>query len=218
MHFLKKMRYVPLLVAPFICLVGAATTYYLNTNAQSSGKGTSRTGAYNNVASINTHAPFSPGDSILIACGTTVKTANPATPQNLLSYKRYMGVLVPQGSGVGGRPITIDTFIDNNNFSTVKPVIDAQGRDSTACIFLYNDSDWTIKDMEIKSTFKIPNTSGGLYPSLSDSFNAQGYRWGILVDFDNYPSSAPITYKNISIINNTVDSVYGSYCTPTVFK
>ncbi len=217
MHFLKKMRYVPLLVVPLVCLLWAKP-YYLNPQVtNSANNGLKRADAWLSVVSVNTYGSFNPGDSILIACGCTVTNANLVpTAKGFIK-----GVLAPQGSGASGSPITIDTFIDNNlndiNYnSAVKPVIDAQGANSTAGILLYNQDYWIIKDMEIKSMFKkFPNTSEGQNPpSLSDSFNAQGYRWGILVDFDNYFSNTT-TYKNISIINNTVDSVYGSYCSPT---
>jgi hypothetical protein len=203
MHFLKKMRYVPLLIVPFVCLVWAKQ-YYLNTKAAPNGSGTSSGSPYNNVVSVNTHIAFGAHDTILIACGCTVTTPTPSK-----AARGFKGVLFPQGSGALGAPITIDSFVDGNqndlNYgSVVKPVIDAQGQDSTACILLYNQQYVTIKDMELKS--QVHFRPGA---NRTDSANAQGYRWGILVDFDDYNST---TYNNISIINNTVDSVYGSYC------
>jgi hypothetical protein len=183
---------------------------YLNTKVNPNGKGSSGS-PYNNVLSVNTHTAFSSGDTILIACGCTVTNTNLQPPATMNSAKGCRGVLNPQGSGTLGKPpILIDTFIDNslgdlNYHSTVKPVIDAQGQIFTAGILLYNQQYWTIKDLEIKNQVHFSSAA-----TLSDSFTAQGYRWGILVDFDNYTSTP--TYNNISIINNTVDSVYGSYC------
>ncbi len=194
MHFPKKMRYVPLLIIPVVCLAWGGNKYYLNTRIPTSHLPAHHGSRYywNAVDSVNNHAPFGPGDTIFIARGCTCTTGTPAR------RGAFYGVLSPKGSGNRSGRITITAYTDPNYRNAALPVINARARDSTAGILLYDQQYWTIKNMEVK------NAGASL---LHDT--TPGWRWGILVYSDTNA-----TLHNISIIGNTVDSVYGSCYQP----
>ncbi len=203
------MRHVPLLILLVVSLAGARP-YYLNTGLTAGGDG-SGAAPWNSVDSINAAGrSFNPGDSILIASGTIVKTDNPARraarPYYLFPSDTFRGVLSPRGSGnaAGGR-IVIDTFIADPT-RTALPIIDAQGVNMSAGILLYNQQYWTISNMEVKNMVSFNRG-----PRFADSVLKQGWRWGIFVYCDGNGVKNE-TFGNISICNNTVDAVYSTFC------
>ncbi|GAB4197280.1 MAG: hypothetical protein Kow00105_11380 [Phycisphaeraceae bacterium] len=111
------------------------TTYYLDADAgNDENPGTRPRQAWRTLSRINT-SRFAPGDRILIKAGTT-----------------YHGKLWPKGTGIPGRPITIDRFGDGP-----PPVIHGDG-DASATILLDNVNAWHIKNLELTNTGDQPET------------------------------------------------------------
>jgi hypothetical protein len=148
---------------------------------------------------------YQPGDIIFIKRGTVINLSN-----STLTVKDVgsglCGLLTPQGNGTVGTPITIDAYGIGP-----KPVIDAQGVDKSAAILLYNQSYWTIQNMEVRNDVAVHD------------FASQRSRWGILAYYDTYNSNTtmtdpPITpttscgiYNGITIRDNIVRNVFGTY-------
>ncbi len=88
----------------------AGTNYYLDGSAAIDGDGTLQS-PWNNISSVNNHAPFLPGDSILVKRGTTC-----------------LGELWPKGSGDASAQIVLGAY----GSAAAKPIIDAQGASNSA--------------------------------------------------------------------------------------
>jgi hypothetical protein len=151
----------------------------------------------NNFNSFGTPPGFSHGDIIYINGGTGI----PYTASSLANRGSTLnptvsifGALSPQGSGIAGDPITIDAYYPAN-----KPLIDAQGVNSSAAILLYNQDYLVIRNIEIIND-KLPH-------DVPPNNVNQNFRWGILVYYDSN-----LMHNNISICNCYIHDVYGSYC------
>lgn len=97
------------------------------------------------------------------------------------------GELWPKGSGSLSGQITLDAYGKG-----VAPVIDAQGAANKAAIKLEDQEYWTIQNLECRNYPVAP-------PSMAR-------RWGIFVHAGNNH-----TVHKISIKNNIVRKIYGSY-------
>jgi hypothetical protein len=129
---------------------------------------------------------FNPGDVIYVKRGTEIKS-----PSASLRGSGYSGILTPRGSGdaITG-PITIDAYGAGNN-----PLINAEGKDHTAAILLYNQDYWTIQNMQVTN-------------DITHNAANQNYRWGIFVYFDG---TGPLIRHGIRINKNNAYNIYGSY-------
>lgn len=109
---------------------------------------------------------FEPGDAILLKRGTVAK-----------------GELSPKGSGNEKSAIIIDAYGTGE-----LPIIDAQGKENSAAIRLFNQEYWIIQNIEVHN-------------------NAQtfGSRWGIYV----YSNDSSLK-RSIHIKNTVVKNVYAS--------
>ena len=137
------------------------TAYYVDCSASSNGSGT-QSSPWNSLASVNAVSSFAAGDSILFKRASSTACS---------------GMLEPKGSGTSGNVITIGAYGTGD-----RPVI--KGGSNTAAIKLYNQSYWTIKDVE---------TTGG---------NPHG----ILVKAD----TASTAYYGITISNVVVHDIGGT--------
>ncbi|MGC9198563.1 MAG: choice-of-anchor Q domain-containing protein [Acidobacteriaceae bacterium] len=102
----------------------SASTYYVNCSLSSDGSG-SESSPWNSLQDVNAHT-FMPGDSLLLARGTTCS-----------------GALLPEGSGSSTSPITVDAY-----GTGALPIINA-GSTNTAAVSLNNQQYWSIADLEI---------------------------------------------------------------------
>jgi hypothetical protein len=175
-----------------ICLLSGifmaeATNYYLDQHGQTNGGNGSINSPWNHIDTVNNHT-FNAGDTLFIKRGNSnmITTSSPAR-RTSTGGATLFGVLAPIGSGTTAQQIVIDAYGTGAN-----PIIDAQGKDSSAAILLYNQDCWTIQNIAVTN---------------NDIDSTRNLRWGILVYF--YDFTRP--YNNIIIKNNTVSNVYGSY-------
>lgn len=109
----------------------AATAYYVDCSAGTNGSGTVGS-PWNNLTTVDNHAAFVGGDSILLKRGTTCT-----------------GALWPKGSGT-----STSSFITLGDYSTgALPIVDASG--STTGIQLYNQQYWHIQNLEVKNSTRF---------------------------------------------------------------
>ncbi|MBQ2677254.1 MAG: discoidin domain-containing protein [Clostridia bacterium] len=114
--------------------LGNGTTYYVDSlGGNDSNAGTSSSAAWKSLDKVNA-TTFKPGDNILFKKGGV-----------------WDGTLYPKGSGENGAPITISSYGD----SLAMPLINGNGeyflagdRDDAA-VYLYNQSYWTISNLEV---------------------------------------------------------------------
>ena len=102
------------------------TAYYLDPHTgNDENTGTRPDAAWKTLSRINS-TRFAPGDTIYIMAGTV-----------------YHGRLFPKGSGIPGRPITIDSFGDG-----ARPAIHADGK-LGAALLLENVNAWHVSHLEL---------------------------------------------------------------------
>jgi hypothetical protein len=238
MRSLKQCLCLPVFFVSVMVMVFSveAKKYYINPALTTgSNNGSSYKNAWQSVKSINNLNDTS-GDTILIARGTTsiakpTDTFMPPYEKNKKPYKKIYGFVCPHDtdSFQGKRPIVIDAYTDTvvKNLSTARPVISANGLPRTAAILLYNQSHWTIQNIEVRNYPAGYNkNSGGGYSqsgnfaepnvikSNPDSIRSKylNWRWGILVYYDNNNDSAHTSNRDITIRQCVVDSVLGGDC------
>lgn len=129
-------------LAVAVCTVAAAgsvyaATYYISPNGNDTAAGTSPEEAWATVTKVS-QSTFYPGDKILFEAGGV-----------------WSGQCYPKGSGEEGNPIYIGKYGEGE-----KPIINAnvEGLRTGGALALYNQSWWTIEDLEL--------TNGG-----------EGYKW-----------------------------------------
>lgn len=112
------------------------TKYYVDSGAAAGGDGLSPETAWNSIQQINDHGPFLPDDQILLKRGSL-----------------WEGVtLQPQGYGVEGHPIIIDSYGEGE-----LPIIDRKGEwvpgglNGTSAVILKNQSYWTIRNIQVSN-------------------------------------------------------------------
>ncbi|MBN2037215.1 MAG: hypothetical protein JW768_10770 [Chitinispirillaceae bacterium] len=191
------MKYMPLfamLVFSSQVFPALAKGYYADNSFTGVQLGT-KANPWNSLDSINNfkrdtaRSGFSPGDVIYLKRNTgKLYTGKPVHRGAGLS-----GILSPQGSGTRQAPITLDAYGTGKN-----PVIDAKGAQGAAGIFLYDQDHWIIRNMEVTNDV------------TDQTYDSQGFRWGILVYFPSRTDS--MTHCGITIENNYVHNVFGSYC------
>ena len=151
------MTFVLVLVS---CAASLAADYYVDSVGGSDGNpGTSPAEAWQSLGPVNS-TTFSPGDHIYFKAGT-----------------KYTGQLKPQGLGVDGSPIVIDSYGDGN-----KPCIDANGLFPEA-VLLYNIEYWEINNIEITN--------------WTDSLLPQGK--GVYIHINDFGTAHHIILKNLYI-------------------
>ena len=120
------------LVVVLLCLLlssAQGATYYVDAVAGDDARsGTSITTAWATLKKVNS-VTFEPGDSVLFKRGG-----------------RWSGALTPRGSGVQDKIITMDAYGTGS-----LPLINGDGLSDSA-LTLYNQSFWTIKNLEITNT------------------------------------------------------------------
>lgn len=176
------------------------TTYYLDANnGDDENRGTRPEFAWETLARVNT-SRFAPGDSILIKAGTT-----------------YEGKLWPKGTGIPGRPITIDSYGDGP-----PPAIHAEGK-ASATLLLENTSAWHIKNLELTNTGEQPEAFRyGLSILIEDTGDAgdfqlsnlhvhgvngtdePGIGGGAAIIFSNRGAAVPTRFDGVLIEDCTV--------------
>ncbi|GHV89075.1 hypothetical protein AGMMS50267_14350 [Spirochaetia bacterium] len=169
--------------------IAGATTYYIDyAHGNDSWDGTDPLKPWKTFRNINktTAKTFKPGDHILLEArstwnGTSVTTSN---------YKSLLGgsnagMMVPKGNGEAGKPIVIDLYQVDGDFTwdaasypantklnvyysaNQRPVINGNGTPSinsaepynpSGVIHLVNQSYWEIRNLEITNTFDNPTT------------------------------------------------------------
>jgi hypothetical protein len=141
----------------------------------------------------------------------------PPYEKNKKPYKKIYGFVCPHDTGTfqGKRPVVIDAYTDTvvKNLSTARPVISASGLPRTAAILLYNQSHWTIQNIEVRNIPKNYDSLGCVnknfavpLPGSQQRSKWLNWRWGILVYYD----TATIYYnRDITIRQCAVDSVLG---------
>ena len=148
--------------------VPSPRTYYVDSIAgNDDNSGTTPANAWKSLAKVNA-TTFLPGDRILLKSGSVWK-----------------GQLWPKGSGVEGRPITVDMYGGG-----VRPVIQGSGLAEDA-VLLKNQEYWEIQNLEITNT--------GSTPSI---------RRGVHLAVENYGDAHHIYIRRLTIHDvNGVDSV-----------
>ena len=225
----------------FLMVINAeAAKHYLDTRStgRAEPSGTLRENPWNNVQQLYQYDSVTGfcQDTILIACGCTVRTQNmkpvkTRTPGYFFGNDTLWGVIAPSRAP-GCRNTTrivIDTFIPDPS-KTALPIIDAQGKRNSAGIVLYNQSNWTIRNIEVRNNLTVPmlRSAAAEYArgvsfirdalmklpvglpneGTVDSLLMQGWRWGILA----YGDEPGATFSGITIERTIVDSVYSSVC------
>lgn len=147
-------------------------TYYLDSNANDNGDGSSEISAWNSLDQVNNHL-FQPGDKLLIKRGSI-----------------FYGTLYPKGSGANGSPIIIDVYGHGED----KPLIDAGGKtfipqqknwqgpfvnlkdESTigSAIYLYNQEYWEINNIS------VTNSREDNLDSDRSGIRIEGYDYGVI--------------------------------------
>lgn len=137
-----------------ISVTAGATTYYVSNDGNDSLAGTTEETAWKTLEKVSS-TEFKAGDEILFEAGGI-----------------WNGQLSPQGNGEDGAPITIASYGEG-----AKPLINGgglKGLKTGGAVNLYNQSWWTIKDIE------ITNSGDGMEWRLginiySEGINAEGY-------------------------------------------
>jgi hypothetical protein len=106
---------------------GQSRTYYISPGGNDTNSGLSKRAAWASIERVN-RAAFQPGDAILFE-----------------SNGVWKGQLHPQGNGAPGRPIIIGSYGKGS-----RPVIN-MGETEGVGIYLYNQSWWEIKGLEVTS-------------------------------------------------------------------
>jgi hypothetical protein len=123
--------------------VPSLRTYYVDSIAgNDDNSGTTPANAWKSLAKVNA-TTFLPGDRILLKSGSAWK-----------------GQLWPKGSGVDGRPITVDMYGGG-----VRPVIQGSGLVEDA-VLLKNQEYWEIQNLEITNTGSTPSIRRGVHVAL----------------------------------------------------
>ena len=113
-----------------------ALTYYVNSSTGSDGNdGMSPTTPWRHLSNVN-NTVFQPNDKILLAAGGV-----------------WNEQLYPKGSGTPGNFITIDMYGTGR-----KPIINGQGN-VNAAVFLHNQHDWLVQNLEVTNTAALGNTN-----------------------------------------------------------
>lgn len=129
---MKKKLIAALMLILLMCIATGtayAATYYISPEGNDSFSGTSEETPWKSLEKV-TATTFLPGDEILFKTGGV-----------------WYGQLYPKGNGEEGNPITIGSYGDG-----AKPVINGnscEGYQLGGAVSLYNQSWWTIKDIEI---------------------------------------------------------------------
>lgn len=142
------------------------TTYYLDPdNGDDENRGTRPESAWRTLARVNT-SRFAPGDKILIKAGST-----------------FHGKLWPKGTGIPGRPITIDSYGDGP-----PPAIHGNGEPS-ATLLLENTNAWHIRNLELTNTGEQP----------------EAFRYGISILIEDTGDRGDFEFRNLHIhgVNGT---------------
>ncbi|TDC84556.1 hypothetical protein E1193_05355 [Micromonospora sp. KC606] len=113
-------------------------TYYVSGAGDDAASGLDEAHAWRSLARVN-QTTFQPGDRILLRAGD-----------------RWQGQLWPKGSGLAGKPITIDRYGSGD-----KPRIDGAGTVGDA-VRLFNQEYWTIRHLDVS------NASGTSGENLRD--------------------------------------------------
>ncbi len=136
---IKKLLTAFAVAACTICAAGSAyaATYYVSPNGDDAASGTAPDAAWASVDKVS-QTTFQPGDKILFEAGGV-----------------WEGQCYPKGSGEEGNPIYIGKYGDG-----AKPIINANvdGLRTGGTVTLYNQSWWTIEDLELTN-------------------NGEGYQW-----------------------------------------
>lgn len=140
----------------------ACTTYYVSPSGNDAADGCSTTTPWKSLAKLNA-TTFTAGNQILFLRGGT-----------------WAGQLAPQGSGSTSAPIVVSAY-----GSGAAPLLAGGG--VAATVYLHDQHDWTIQNVE------ITNTAGG---------NAA--RAGFLADNDTTG-----TLHGIHLVGNVIDNVSG---------
>jgi hypothetical protein len=128
----------------------AGTSYYVDCSAGSNGNGT-QASPWNNLTSVN-NTTFAAGDQILFKRGATCS-----------------GTLYPKGSGASGSPIIIDAYSTGN-----KPIIAGGG--ASNAVYLYNQSYWEIRNLEVTNDSASASNRRGVYIKLENYGTGNYYR------------------------------------------
>jgi hypothetical protein len=209
------LRVCQLLVAAAVAVTATqahATTYYVNSSpslGNDSNNGTSPSTPWLHLSKVNSTS-FQPDDRILLVAGGI-----------------WNEQLSPKGSGTPGHLITMGMYGSGS-----RPIINGQGNLSGA-VYLYNQHDWLIQDLEVTNIapvgnastvvgIKVRNNTGGLLSHVTiknvvvHHVNGiikgfYGKNAGIAVTADanlTSPSSGPNSYwADVTISNSVVYSV-----------
>ena len=164
----RAWRVIALLsVALLLCIVQAAhaTTYYVDSvYGTDTSAGTSASTPWQTLAKVNA-TTFSHGDFILFRAGET-----------------WAGQLHPLGNGWAGSPITISSYSTG-----AMPVINGGSLSGGGAVYLYNQSYWTIQNLEVVSNSGVDNFGTATTPGVNRS--------GIFVDNEGGGSLSGITIQ-----------------------
>lgn len=152
-------------------------TYYVDSAAGAdTNSGTSTAAPWQSLAKINA-TTFTQGDQILLKRGGA-----------------WAGQLYPKGSGVSGNPIKLGAY-----GTGAAPVVAGGSLAAGAAVYLYNQSYWTIENLEVTNNSGTDNTGTATTGGVP--------RYGILVEAD-------VERYGITIRNNYVHHVNGAFnCT-----
>jgi hypothetical protein len=148
------------------------TTYYLDPdNGDDENRGTRPESAWKTLARVNT-SRFAPGDKILLKAGAT-----------------FHGKLWPKGTGIQGRPITIDSYGDGP-----PPAIHGDG-EASATLLLENTNAWHIRNLELTNTGEQP----------------EAFRYGISILIEDTGDAGDFVLRNLHVhgVNGTEESGLG---------
>lgn len=154
---MKKKIIAALMMALLVCMAAGsayAATYYISPEGNDSASGTSPETPWKSLEKVS-ETTFLPGDEILLEAGGI-----------------WEGQLYPKGNGVEGNPITIASYGDG-----AKPVINGKGHEGYqfgAAVALYNQSWWTIKDLELTNMGESRKWRMGL-SIYCDGVKGEGY-------------------------------------------
>lgn len=148
-------------------LKAASIIYYIDAiNGLDSNSGTRTSTAWKTFTKVNSKT-FLPGQQILLKCGGI-----------------WTSQLYPKGSGTLTNPITISSYGTGN-----KPIINGGGI-AGAAVYLFNQSNWIIQNLEVTNS------------AIRDNV----FREGIYVQ-----NQGGGTLSNIQILNNYVHNVSGTF-------
>lgn len=139
---------------------------------------------------------LTPGTAWKSLAKVNAQTFGPGARLRFKAGERWAGRLRPLGSGSEGVPIVIERYGDG-----ARPAIDGDGGAASAAVMLFNQSWWTIQDLE------VTNYQASASPHPTDADSTRFAKRGIYVRAHDVGRVRGITVRNTEVhrVNSPLD-------------